>query len=360
MSFVPTALLSCAVVTAMRYLPPILARSISASQHWLAVGLLLGWLAPSAVAQDADPPTTTRERARPTLGGVQLYTDELVFGEWRVQRQSLTGHCRLLDGDDRQHATGSFEACRDRLEVIKREQKLPPIRGRVVVLLHGLGGWRYHMQPIADSLGASGKYTPINMGYASTRADLGQHARALDSVIANLPDAEEIDFVAHSMGNLVVRYYLGDHTDEKRGLKPDPRIRRFVMLSPPNHGAELADGWGDNELFVGVLGAGAYQMGDGWKDVEKRLAVPACEFGIIASGKANNDGYTAKLPGDDDGVLTVATMRLAGANDWVQIPGWHPRVMRNPEVQQATLRYLEHGYFIAADKRQPIAAEPGQ
>ncbi|MGQ9575532.1 MAG: hypothetical protein ACUVUC_09450 [Thermoguttaceae bacterium] len=34
----------------------------------------------------------------PTLGGKQFWADELLFHQWRIQRNVLTGHCRLLVG----------------------------------------------------------------------------------------------------------------------------------------------------------------------------------------------------------------------------------------------------------------------
>ena len=36
----------------------------------------------------------------PTLGGMQFWADELFFHQWRIQRNVITGHCRLLDGKD--------------------------------------------------------------------------------------------------------------------------------------------------------------------------------------------------------------------------------------------------------------------
>ena len=37
----------------------------------------------------------------PTLGGLQLWTDELYFHGWHIQRHCFTGHCRLLDERNR-------------------------------------------------------------------------------------------------------------------------------------------------------------------------------------------------------------------------------------------------------------------
>src|SRR5688572_13059811 len=70
----------------------------------------------------------------PTLGGKQFWGDELLFPRWRIQRNVLTGHFRLLDEDNVRHAWGSFAACQRKLDQIKQARSLPPMRGRVVLV----------------------------------------------------------------------------------------------------------------------------------------------------------------------------------------------------------------------------------
>lgn len=289
-----------------------------------------------------------------TLGGVQLWGDELVFRDWRIQRNALTGHCRLLDPDDRRHAWGSFEQCQAALESIKTERHLPRLQGRAVILLHGLGGWRGTMKPLGDYLRENSGFTVISMTYPSTRAEIAEHARALASVVDNLQGIEEINFVCHSLGNLVLRHYLADATDRTARRSPDSRIKRIVMLAPPNHGSERALKWSNSDLFVGLLGASAVQLGSGWSKLEQKLATPLCDFGIIAGGRQDDRGYSSRLAGDDDGTLSVATTRLAGARDSAVLPVWHSFMMMDSSVQQYTLQFLEEGHFTTDDERQPI------
>jgi pimeloyl-ACP methyl ester carboxylesterase len=320
-------------------------------------------------APTTDPTTPSRPRVRytdgrthivrspRTLGGVQLWGDEFWSSGWRIQRHASTGHCRLLDPDNRREDWGSFDSCLARFDQLKAERKIPPMRGRAVILLHGLGGWHSTMQPLADYLQENSDFTVVNLTYPSTRADVAAQARALAGVVEHLDGFTEIDFVAHSLGNVIVRHYLGDQTDRATGRAPDPRIKRFVMLAPPNRGSERADKWSDNELFVAVLGASALQLGSGWAELDKRLAAPAFEFGIIAGGRGDDRGYSSRLAGDDDNTLSVETTRLPGARDFKIVPVWHSFLILSPTVQRMTLEFLQHGYFVTAAERTPIAAE---
>lgn len=333
---------------------------------WLKYLVMFGWFTMSPVvacraqekeSPDAESPTKkgpfkalVEDLNTRTLGGGQFWTDELVFRDWRIQRNALSGHCRLLDGDNRRHASGTFEQCETCFEGLKRDLNLTPISGRVVVLVHGLGGQRTNLNGIADHLAKNTDLTPINVGYASTRATLDDHARVLTKLIERLgPDVTELNVVAYSMGNLVVRRMLHD--------TPDPRLRRMVMIAPPNHGAERAEVWGDNALFLAVVGGSAHQMGAGWESTVGKLARPACEFGIIAGCRGNSEGYSSKVSGDDDFVISVSTTRLAGARDFALVTAIHSLIPLQSTTRDYVLSFLEHGYFKSEDKREPVETD---
>src|SRR5437868_348541 len=85
----------------------------------------------AGIAAAAEPPEPTSKPnvAAPTLGGKQFWTDELLFRDWRIQRNTLTANYRLLDENDVRRAWGSFVDCRAKLDEIKRERALEPMRG---------------------------------------------------------------------------------------------------------------------------------------------------------------------------------------------------------------------------------------
>jgi pimeloyl-ACP methyl ester carboxylesterase len=304
----------------------------------------------------------------PTLGGRQFWADELFFHQWRIQRNVVDGHYRLLDEDDRRHASGTYNECRAVLEQIKRQRNLPRMSGKAVIVLHGLVRSRSSMEGLCRYLREQGGYQVFNVGYASTQDDIAEHARSLRRVVESLDGIEEINFVGHSMGNIVVRHYLGDLARQepwKRsagGVAADRkallRFHRFVMLAPPNQGALLASVFADNRLFKEIYGESGLQLGRDWTELEKRLATPAFEFAIIAGGKGNAKGYNPLLPGDNDATITVESAKLAGARDFAVLPVLHSFIMENDQVQQYVLRFLRHGYFVSPKQRSPIGKQP--
>jgi len=327
------------------------------ARKWGLVAVFLGF-AGAAVGDEQTAWSTLAERfqvAAPTMGGRQMWTDELVFREWRIQRHALTGHYRLLDGQDHRRAGGTFDQCRDELEQIKRDQSLPPIRGPVVLVLHGLTRSRTTMQSLVDHLQEQGDWTVLNVSYASTRADLAGHAAALERIIAHLdPGVTEISFVAHSLGNLVIRRYLHDVYRRADQGYPVPQFGRIVMLTPPNRGAQLAERLLTSSVLQWIWGDSAQQLAQQWDEVAADLAIPRGEFGIIAGGTGRSRGASPWLDGDDDGVIGVAETKLPGARDFLLLPVRHVEATRHAAVHAFTVNFLRTGHFIAEDQRQPL------
>jgi pimeloyl-ACP methyl ester carboxylesterase len=251
------------------------------------------------------------------------------------------------------------------LERIKQERQLPPMSGKAVIVLHGLVRSRESMRSLGAYLREKGGYHVFAFGYPSTRADVAEHARSLRHVIEHLDGIEEINFVGHSLGNIVVRRYLGDlnrleaekSVEIKAAVRRDrAKFHRFVMLGPPNQGAQLADVFAENLVFKEVFGDSGQQLGRDWAALEKRLATPSFDFGIIAGGKGTPKGYNPILVGDNDGAVSVETTKLVGARDFLVTPVLHSFLMGNERVQECVLRFLKKGYFVSDEERHPLGA----
>jgi pimeloyl-ACP methyl ester carboxylesterase len=304
----------------------------------------------------AETPPTNLETY--TLGGKQFWADVLCFHQWRIQRSVVTEHYRLLDEHDVRYAWGTFDHCRERLDEIKRERKLAPMSGRVVLALHGMFRNRSAFARLRERIEAHGGCQVLCLNYPSTRGSIADYAKSLASVVENLHGVERIDFVAHSLGNLVVRHYLADvlAADTRRAV--DKRITRMVMLGPPNHAPQRAKLWTDSAwgsgLYFMALPHTGRELTHDWEKLEAGMATPPFEFGILAGGRGNNDGWHSGLEGDDDGTVTVAETRLAGAHDFLVVPVRHTFLPSDDRCIELVQRFLDHGYFVDAEHRQPI------
>jgi hypothetical protein len=289
-----------------------------------------------------------------TAGGKQFWADVWFFHDWRIQCHALTGHYRLLDGSNRRHASGTHEVCRDKMDEIRTRDKLPPMEGKAIVVLHGLFRTRSSMANLGGALSKSGDYKTFCVGYPTTRGSVESHARSLDNVVRSLEGISEINFIAHSLGNLVVRHWLNDFAAAERTLPKGQSFGRMVMLAPPNRQPKLATILVRGTVANFVAGPAAEAMATGWEKLEPKLATPRFEFGVLAGGKADGKGFNPLLPGDDDGVVTVESTRLPGARDFRVLPVLHSFFMNDKRVHEYAMRFFEHGHFETAQSRQPI------
>ncbi len=289
-----------------------------------------------------------------TGGGKQFWADVWLFHDLRIQRHALTQHCRLLDGKNCRLASGTYEECREELDRIRQRDNIPAMQGRAIVVLHGLFRNRGTMERMHASLAAAGGYSVFSVGYPTTRGSVVDHASSLDSVVNSLEGISEINFVAHSLGNLVVRHWLHDMAGSGRALPAAQKFGRMVMLAPPNHQPRLATKLVRGSFAEFIAGPAAKELANGWQNLEPNLATPGFEFGILAGGRGDDRGYNLMLPGDDDAVVTVESTRLVGARDFRVFPVLHSVFMNDPKVQECTLRFLNNGYFESPDTRQPV------
>lgn len=207
-----------------------------------------------------------------------------------------------------------------------------------VVLLHGLGSSRLAMLPMAHWLRRAG-YSPINSGYPSTRYGIPQLAESvLPAALAQVPPTATVHFVVHSLGGILVRYYLDNHTIENLG--------RVVMLGTPNQGSEVIDVFSTipgAELFDQVS---AGQLGTGEKSIPLALGPANFEVGIIAGTRTVNPILSTMLPQPNDGKVAVENTKLEGMTDHIVLPVSHTFMHRKPNVAKQVIHFLQEGLFM--------------
>lgn len=288
---------------------------------------------------------TVQKTASKTLGGKQFWSDVRFFRGWRIQQNVFSGHCRLLDPEQHRHASGTLEECADSLKAVRKEQQLPAMSGRAVILIHGLIRTSRSFQGMARRL-ETDDCTIVRFDYPSTRSSIPATANCLHQVIESLQGIDNIDFVVHSMGGLVLRCYLRDYGDS--------RIRRAVLLGVPNHGAQIADRLHGNPVYRMLYGPAGQQLTSDEDGLIADLPVPEIQFGVIAGGRGGLRGFNPLLSGDNDSTVTVRSARLSGADDFLLVPVIHSFLMTDRRCVQAVESYLEHGRFNPEKEAQPI------
>lgn len=296
----------------------------------------------------------------PTMGGLQYWSDEIYFQGWRVQYNSVLKQSRLLSPNASQYAIGTFEHCKERLKIIRQARKLPPMKGRAVILVHGFFSNYMFMENIAQGLRQTGRYDQvITAAYPTTLGAMESHGAWLERLIASLDGIETIDFVGHSMGGLVIRTYMSGKGNEQ-GIKPDTkRFGKVVFIATPNYGTYTAQYHYENTpLAKSVAGESLKQMGVGWKEFSQGLIAPPCPFGVIAGGTPDGKGRAAGLKGDNDGVVELSSTMLAGADDFKILPYSHTALLQKPETAEMVVTFMEKGYFISPEKISPLRKMP--
>jgi len=295
---------------------------------------------PSSLRKSIEDEVTMR-----TLGGRQFWGDVQFFHGWRIQQNVFTKHYRLIDSNDDRHASGTLETCRAALTAIRERDKLPPMSGRGILLLHGMLRSSKCMSTVAAAAQQAG-YETFQFNYPSTQIAIPEAAEYLNKSIESLEGIEELSIVGHSMGGLVTRAYFAKHHD--------PRIKRVVMLGTPNQGAELADLLYRNIVIRTASGPGGRQLVTDPEGLIPSLPAPKCEFAIIAGARGNHAGWNPFLAGDDDGTVTVESTRLVGAADFSVVRTTHTWMLGNSEVIDQVLRFLAEGRLVADRPPEPI------
>jgi len=212
-----------------------------------------------------------------------------------------------------------------------------------VILLHGLGRTSRSLNKLADALDAAGFY-PVNLDYPSRKKTIEELAP--ETVQRGLNRCGEfqagtVHFVTHSMGGILVRYYLSLQRPENLG--------RVVMLSPPNRGSEAADHLQDSAWYRWFNGPAGQQLVTGPGGLPEALGPVNFPLGIITGNRHSFfDTWLAEtIPGADDGKVAVERAKVGGMTDFLVLPYTHPFIMNAGEVIEQTLHFLRLGRFRA-------------
>ena len=204
-----------------------------------------------------------------------------------------------------------------------------------LVLLHGIYGKSSDMESIAQNF--KDNYRIINIQYPTTKetaeeiSDLyiepnienikeqifsenfhkkigNQYyeiAENSNKINKNFNQNIKINFVAHSMGTGILRYYLKENPLENLG--------KVVFISPPSHGSHLADVPFVDKL-PSMLGKVVPQFSTKKDSFVNQLGEPDYDYMILIGNKTNNPLYSMIIRGKDDGMVPLKTAKMKSDN----------------------------------------------
>jgi hypothetical protein len=224
-----------------------------------------------------------------------------------------------------------------------------------VILLHGLARTENSMEKLERALAQENFHT-INVGYPSRTGTIEVLAdEVIPPALAQCDPEEEVNFVTHSMGGILVRQYLAGHDI--------PHLKHVVMLGPPNQGSEVIDKLAAFPGFHFINGDAGLQLGTGELSVPNKLGRADFDVGIIAGTRSINLILSMLIPSTDDGKVSLERTKLEGMHDHLEMPVTHPFMMTNDAVIAQVIHYLKNGAFLREEARnlpgEPPAASTG-
>jgi triacylglycerol lipase len=219
-----------------------------------------------------------------------------------------------------------------------------------VIMLHGMGRTSFSLSAIEDALEEQ-RYQVWNDSYPGLSHSVEElSAPAIEAGLAYCRErqAATIHFVTHSLGGILVRYYLQTHRIIELG--------RIVMLAPPNRGSEVTDQMKDGFLYQTVMGPAGQELGTDEHSLPNSLGPIDGEIGIIAGKTDEEPWLLPEIPGDDDGKVAVERTKLPEMKDFLLVNVGHTFIMDDDEVIRQVLHFLQHGVF---DRTGPVRDREG-
>jgi len=208
-----------------------------------------------------------------------------------------------------------------------------------VVLVHGLWRSGFAMRSIASDLEGHG-YQTVSVDYPSTQEEIpelvqGYLLKSYEECAQT--GAQKIHLVSHSMGGILVRQFLQNHTL--------PLGSKVVMLSPPNQGSELSEKFGESWWYQWVVGPAGVSLSTKHEGIISKLREVDEPVGIIAAYRDWSLWPNTWLPQPNDGTVSVESMKLAEMDDFILVNSGHALMRFNDEVQRQIRQFLAVGEF---------------
>ena len=232
-----------------------------------------------------------------------------------------------------------------------------------LVLLHGIYGKSSDMESIAQNFKSN--YRIINIQYPTTKETAEEISdlyiepnienikeqifsenfhkkienqyyeidKTSNKINKNFNQNVKINFVAHSMGTGILRYYLKENSLENLG--------KVVFISPPSHGSHLADVPFVDKL-PSMLGKVVPQFSTKKDSFVNQLGEPDYDYMILIGNKTNNLLYSMIIRGKDDGMVPLKTAKMKSDNFKIIENTTHTSILKDRRTMKEISEFLKN------------------
>lgn len=216
----------------------------------------------------------------------------------------------------------------------------------LIITFNGIYGTEKQLRFINEKLAEKG-YSVTNIQYPTVEDKIAkmtdkyispvidEELKKLDEINLerksnNLPELK-VNFIVHSMGSCLIRYYLNKHKLDNLG--------KVILISPPSHGSQLSDN-PIADLLLYFIGPAVADMKTDKDSFVNQLGKPNYPCYILIGDKSNNFLYSMLIKGDDDGMVPLDTAGLEGAYLKTIENTTHTSVLEKQETVDEILKFL--------------------
>lgn len=147
----------------------------------------------------------------------------------------------------------------------------------------------------------------------------------------NLPELK-LNFVVHSMGTCLLRYYLKENKLDSLG--------KVVLITPPSHGSQLSDN-PIADLIPYFIGPAVKDMKTDKDSFVNQLGNPDYPCYILIADSSNNFLFSLFIKGKDDGMVPLESAGLEGTSLKTIENTTHTSILEKQETVDEILKFLK-------------------
>lgn len=275
-----------------------------------------------------------------TLGGLQFWEDVFYYQKWRIQRNTFTNKYRLLDSWNIRRFSGTYEECRNKFAHFSDVYQLPRQKGHLVIMIHGLGGTANRFSKMQKEMNES-HLNAMALTYPSTRKSFKNNCKQIDLLLNNLDDINEVSFITHGIGGVIIREILNKESLWQYRIK----LNKVIQINPPNREGRFWDRLKSYRIFKGMFGPMLKEY-----DSKNLAKIPGfsnnIEFGILCTHNPFFDNIIALMPRSWQKIMPKKDdAYLTGVKDALNVKIWKTNSCASKKVISACINFIKRDNF---------------